>query len=68
MKTNMSGTDRIIRIIVALVAIVLYFTGILSGVVGIIALVVAGIFLLTGFVSFCPLYALLGIKTTPTKQ
>jgi len=68
MKTNMSGTDRIIRIAVALVAIVLYFTGILSGVVGSIALVVAGIFLLTGFVSFCPLYALLGIKTTPTKQ
>ncbi len=68
MKTNMSGTDRVIRIAVALVAIVLYFTGILSGIVGSIALVVAGIFLLTGFVSFCPLYALLGIKTTPTKQ
>lgn len=64
----MSGTDRVIRIAVALVAIVLYFTGILSGIVGSIALVVAGIFLLTGFVSFCPLYALLGIKTTPTKQ
>ncbi|WP_020604721.1 YgaP family membrane protein [Spirosoma spitsbergense] len=68
MKTNMNGTDRIIRFIVALVAIVLYFTGILSGVAGIVALVVSGIFLLTSFVSFCPLYALLGIKTAPTKQ
>jgi len=68
MKTNMSGTDRIIRIIVALVAVGLYFTGILSGVVGIIAMVVAGIFLLTSFVSFCPLYTMLGIKTATTKQ
>ncbi|MES2519396.1 MAG: DUF2892 domain-containing protein [Bacteroidota bacterium] len=63
MKKNMGGTDRIIRIIVAIVALGLYFTNTISGILGIVALVVAGIFLLTSFVSFCPLYTVIGIST-----
>jgi predicted membrane protein len=63
----MGSTDRFIRIIVAITALILYFTGTMSGTFGIIALVVAGIFLLTSFVSICPLYSILGINTCSVK-
>lgn len=68
MKPNMGGIDRGIRLIVAAIAVILYFTGILTGTLGIIALVVAGIFTLTSIISFCPLYALFGLNTCPVKQ
>ena len=67
MTKNMGGTDRIIRIIVAIIALTLYFTGTLTGTVGIIALVVAGALLLTSFISFCPLYTILGMNTCGVK-
>ena len=63
MKANMGNTDKGIRIVAAIVAAVLYFTGTVTGIPGIILLVVAGIFLLTSFISFCPIYKLLGIST-----
>lgn len=68
MKPNMSGTDRILRILVAIAAVVLYFSSILTGTWGVIALVVAGIFLLTSIVSFCPLYAMFGLSTCPVQK
>jgi hypothetical protein len=67
MKKNMGGSDRIIRIIVAIIALALYFTGTITGTIGIVALVVAGIFLLTSFVSFCPLYSIFGMNTCGVK-
>lgn len=63
MKKNMGMTDKIIRIIVAVVIGILFFTGIIPGTLGIILLVLAGIFLLTSFISFCPLYAPFGLST-----
>ena len=68
MTKNMGGTDRIIRITVAIIAMALYFTGIITGAVGIIALVIGGVFLLTSFVSFCPLYSILGLNTCGVKR
>lgn len=68
MKANMGGADRIIRILIAVVAAVLYFTGTISETVGIVAMVIAGIFLLTSLISFCPLYTILGISTCPAKK
>ena len=68
MKPNMGGTDRIIRLIVAAIVAVLYFTGTLTGTLGIFALVVAAIFVLTSLVSFCPLYTLIGLNTCPVKK
>lgn len=68
MKANMGGADRIIRILIAVVAAVLYFSGTISETVGIVAMVIAGIFLLTSLVSFCPLYTILGINTCPAKK
>lgn len=60
---NMSTIDRVIRILVAVILAVLYFTGVVSGTLGIILLVLAAVFVLTSFVSFCPMYNLLGIRT-----
>lgn len=63
MKKNMGTADRVIRIIIAAIVGVLYFKEVISGTLGIILLVVAGIFVLTSFISFCPLYAPFGIRT-----
>lgn len=63
MKKNMGIADRITRILAAVIITVLYFTNVINGTIGIILLVLAGIFLLTGFISFCPLYLPFGIRT-----
>ena len=63
MKKNMGGVDRTVRIIVAFVIGVLTFAGVLHGTLAIVLLVFAVVFLLTSFVSFCPLYALFGFNT-----
>jgi hypothetical protein len=56
MKRNMSNLDRIIRLVVAAVFAYLYFGGIVSGVLGIVLLVLAVVFLLTSVVAVCPIY------------
>jgi small-conductance mechanosensitive channel len=63
MKTNMGTIDRIIRTVLAILVGVLYFTGQISGTVAIVLGVLAVIFLLTSFISFCPLYLPFGIST-----
>lgn len=68
MKKNMGSVDRIIRVIIAALVGVLYFTGTISGTLGIILLVLAGVFVLTSVISFCPLYAPFGIKTCKIKE
>jgi len=68
MKKNMGTTDKIVRLLVAIIAAVLYFTGTVTGTLGIVLLVAAGIFLLTSLVSFCPLYAPFGISTCSVKK
>lgn len=68
MKKNMGTADRIIRTVIAAVIAGLYFTNVISGTLGIVLMVLAGVFLLTSLVSFCPLYAPFGIKTCPMKK
>ena len=63
MKKNMGNTDRIIRLIVAAVVAILFFSGVIQGTVATILLVFAAIFVATSLVGFCPLYTLLGIST-----
>ena len=57
MLKNMSNIDRGIRVVVAAVIATLYFSGIVAGTLGIVLLVLAGVFLLTSGIAFCPLYA-----------
>lgn len=68
MKKNMGTADRVIRILLAVVVIGLYYTNVISGTLAIILLVLAGVFILTSFISFCPLYAPFGLSTCPRKQ
>ncbi|MBK7874117.1 MAG: DUF2892 domain-containing protein [Saprospiraceae bacterium] len=68
MKKNMGSTDRIMRSIIAVVIGVLFFTKMITGTLGIVLLVLAGIFLLTSFVSFCPIYAPFGISTCAVEK
>lgn len=63
MKANMGTIDRTIRILLALAVGLLYYFGYISGTVAIVLGVIAVIFLLTGIVSFCPLYVPLSIST-----
>lgn len=68
MEKNMGNADRIIRVIIAAIVGVLYFTGTVSGTLGIVLLVLAGVFVLTSLISFCPLYAPFGIKSCLIKD
>ena len=68
MKKNMGNTDRIIRLLLAAVVAVLYFTNTITGTLGIVLLVLAGVFVLTSLISFCPLYKLVGLNTCPAKK
>lgn len=68
MKANMGSTDRIIRVVIAILFLALYLTNIISGTIGIVLIAVSAIFLITSFVNFCPLYAVLGISTLKKKK
>ncbi|MEO2050743.1 YgaP family membrane protein [Flagellimonas beolgyonensis] len=68
MKKNMGSADKIIRILIAVVIGVLFYTGTISGTLGTILLILAGVFVLTSLVSFCPLYAPFGISTCKMKE
>lgn len=59
----MGTIDKAVRIIAALVIAGLYFAGVLSGTIAIVLLVIAVIFIVTSFMSFCPLYYPFGIST-----
>jgi hypothetical protein len=63
MKTNMGTADKTTRVGAALLIGVLYFAGTISGTVAMILLALAGIFILTSIVGFCPLYWPFGIST-----
>jgi hypothetical protein len=68
MKKNMGTIDRIIRVIIAAIVGILYFTGIISGTLGIVMLVLAGVLVLTSLIRFCPIYAPFGISTCALKE
>ncbi|MBI2619204.1 MAG: DUF2892 domain-containing protein [Ignavibacteriales bacterium] len=57
MKHNMGSADRILRSAIALTIGGLYFADSISGTTAIILGLLAVIFLFTGSVGFCPLYA-----------
>lgn len=63
MKKNMGSADKIIRFILAAVFVALYLTGTVTGTFGVVLLVLAGVFVVTSFISFCPLYAPFGLST-----
>jgi len=68
MKKNMGTIDRTIRVIVAIVFAILYFTNVVTGTWGIVLVALGAVFVLTSFISFCPLYLPFGISTCKTKN
>ncbi|SFD98003.1 YgaP family membrane protein [Thermophagus xiamenensis] len=68
MNRNVGTTDRVIRIVIAAVLAVLYFSGAVTGTLGTIVLIVAAISLITGIFRVCGLYALFGVNTCRTKE
>lgn len=63
MRKNMGTADKVVRILVAIVIVALHFSNIISGTVSINLLILAGVLILTSFMSFCPLYYPFGIST-----
>ncbi|MGV8058747.1 MAG: DUF2892 domain-containing protein [Smithellaceae bacterium] len=63
MKRNMGTIDRIIRILLAIVIIILYLTNSITGVAAIILGILALVFILTSLIGFCPLYVPFKIST-----
>ncbi len=68
MKANMGTVDKAIRIIVAIIIAGLYFANQISGMAATILLILAGIFIVTSFLSFCPLYLPFGWSTKKESQ
>jgi len=64
----MGGVDRIVRFIVALVVIALYYFKVIEGTLAYVLLALSGIFVLTSLVSFCPLYTIFGLNTCKIKN
>ena len=67
MKTNMGTVDRIVRLVIATIFVILYFTGIVSGLFGIVLIALAAVFVLTSLFKFCPLYWPFGLSTKGKK-
>ncbi len=68
MKTNMGTIDKTIRLSLALLVVVLYFTKVLSGTWAIVLGSLAVVFAVTSFMSFCPLYIPFRINTARKKK
>lgn len=68
MKKNMGNADRIIRILLAGLFAYLYFSGTVTGTLGLVLVILGAVFVLTSLVSFCPLYTLVGLNTCPRKK
>jgi uncharacterized membrane protein len=68
MKKNMGKMDKGIRILVALVMMVLIYMDLIPKPWSFVLLGLAGIFVLTSVISFCPLYVLFGINTCKNEK
>ncbi|MEH6748036.1 MAG: DUF2892 domain-containing protein [Maribacter arcticus] len=68
MKKNMGSTDRFIRIFIAVALLTTFYTDTVSGTLGYVMAAIAGVLILTTFISFCPLYTLFGMNTCKIKK
>jgi len=67
MKKNMGSADKTIRVFIAAIVALLYFTGVITGTLAIVLMILALVFVITSLISFCPLYPVLGINTNKKK-
>ena len=68
MKKNMGTADKGIRVAIAILIALLYYFNVIEGTLAYVLMAFAIVFLVTSFISFCPLYTLLGINTCKVKK
>lgn len=68
MKKHLGTPDRVVRLVLAAIAAYLYYSGTVTGTLGLVLVIATVIFLITSVISFCPLYAIFGINTCPIKK
>ncbi len=68
MKVNIGSSDKLARLGIALALIILFYFEIVTGTLGLIAIILAFVLAITSLVNFCPIYAILGINTSKKKE
>ncbi len=68
MKANIGSSDKLIRLGLAIVLIILFYKGVFNETVGIIGLLIALLLTTTSLLNFCPLYTIFKINTTKKKE
>lgn len=63
MKKNLGSTDQIVRVVIAIIIAILYFTHVISGTMAVVLGALAIIFVLTAAIGFCPIYWPFNIST-----
>jgi hypothetical protein len=63
MKKNMGSSDRTVRFGLAILIVAFYFNNILTGILGLLLMFLAGILAITSLFRFCPFYLPFGINT-----
>ncbi len=68
MKKNVGNTDKLIRLIIAVILFVVVYTGKVTDSTWVyILLIIALIAAVTSLFNYCPIYSLLGINTNKKK-
>lgn len=67
MKKNVGSTDKMIRMGLAILIAILYFTKVISGTTAVVLGILAIVFAVTAFLNFCPIWAVLGVNTDKKK-
>ena len=67
MTKNVGNSDKLVRLIIAVVLFVLVYTGKVAGNLQYVLLVIALVAALTSLLNFCPLYSILKINTCKKK-
>jgi hypothetical protein len=67
MTKNMGSADRIIRVVIAIVLVALYVTGVIGGTLGLVLIALSVVFVGTSLIGFCPLYLPFGLRTLRKK-
>ncbi len=68
MKCNVGGTDRTIRIVIGILLAVVGLFAQIEMIWRVVALVIAAIALITAFVRYCPINAMLNIDTSKQEE
>jgi hypothetical protein len=63
MKKNVGSADKIVRLLLAAIIIILYVFNVVSGLFGYILLALSAVFIITSLINFCPLWAIFGVNT-----